>query len=79
MTKDKQAEAEVIYEKEEKTSYYSEKDTFFSGRFLFGVALIIIGAILILKNYINIDFSENFWAIVLILFGLFVAIRSFRK
>lgn len=70
---------EVIYEKEEKTSYYAEKEGKFSARFIFGLALILLGAFLILKNYIPIDLGKNFWPVVLILFGIFITLRSFRK
>ena len=82
-SKDTDTESEVIYEKEEKTSYYTDerygKSSLTSGRFLFGLILIIGGALLILKNYIPIDLDKNFWAFLLIIIGVVMVSRSFRK
>jgi uncharacterized integral membrane protein len=81
--KEEIVEAEVISEpkqakkpaNEEKISKnISRRD---SGRFFWGMLLVVLGVMFALENYLEIDVWQNFWPIIIILIGMSIIFGSF--
>jgi cation transport ATPase len=55
------------------------KNNYNSGRFFWGMVLVVMGLMFALESYLEINVWQNFWPIIIVIIGISIIVASFNN